>query len=69
MEAGREAVGTAKAAYTIAEFGASHGIGKSLIYEEIAAGRLKTRKVGRRTIILAQDAAAWREALPDGRAA
>ena len=59
---------SAKAAFTIAEFGAAHGIGKSLIYEEIGAGRLRCRKVGRRTLILAGDAEAWRNALPDGRA-
>ena len=63
------AVGGEKAAYTIPEFGADHGIGRSLVYEEIASGRLKCRKVGRRTIILAKDAAAWRDALPEGRAA
>jgi hypothetical protein len=60
--------GSGKAAFTIAEFGAAHGIGKSLIYEEISAGRLRCRKVGRRTLILASDAVAWRNALPDGRA-
>jgi hypothetical protein len=57
----------AKAAYSVDEFCAAHGIGRSLCYEEISAGRLRVRKVGRRTLILAADAAAWREALPDGR--
>jgi len=63
------AVGGERSAYTIPEFGADHGIGRSLVYEEIASGRLKCRKVGRRTIILAKDAAAWRDALPEWRAA
>ncbi|WP_245273707.1 helix-turn-helix domain-containing protein [Mesorhizobium sp. WSM3224] len=64
-EVGSAEVGAEKAAHTILEFGASHGIGRSLVYEEIAAGRLKCRKVGRRTLILAKDAEAWRDALPD----
>lgn len=68
-EVGREENGSVKAAFTIAEFCASHGIGKSLAYDEIAAGRLRFRKVGRRTLILAQDAQAWRDALPEGRVA
>ena len=58
-----------KAAYTIAEFCASYGIGRSLAYEEISSGRLRTRKVGRRTLVLFADAQAWARALPDGRAA
>jgi hypothetical protein len=66
-EVANEAV-PGKVAYTVAEFCAAHGVGKSLVFEEIAAGRLRTKKAGRRTLILAKDAAAWVDALPEGRA-
>ncbi len=39
-------------------------IGRTLAYAEIAAGRLRARKVGRRTIILDDDADAWAQGLP-----
>jgi len=55
-----------KVAYTVAEFCAAHGVGKSLVYEEIAAGRLRAKKVGQRRLIPAQDAAAWLALLPSG---
>ena len=35
-----------------------------LIYEEISAGRLIARKVGRRTIVRRSDAIRWLRALP-----
>jgi hypothetical protein len=40
------------------------GICRSLLYREIAAGRLIARKHGRRTIILDTDLRAWLAALP-----
>jgi hypothetical protein len=39
-------------AYTIPDVEKQSGVGRTLIYGEIAAGRLKARKVGRRTVIL-----------------
>ena len=44
-------------------------VGRSKIFEEISAGRLKARKVGRRTIILREDLVAWLAALPTRQAA
>ena len=38
-------------------------VGRSLVYEEIAAGHLRATKVGRRTIFLADDVATWLEHL------
>jgi hypothetical protein len=35
-----------------------------MIYEEIAAGRLTARKIGRRTIVRRADALAWLRSLP-----
>jgi hypothetical protein len=44
-------------AYSIAELAERGPVGKSTLYAEIATGRLIARKIGRRTIILADD---WR---------
>ena len=49
----------APAAFSIADFAAHYGIGRTLTYAEIGAGRLRTCKVGRRTIIAREDADAW----------
>ncbi len=34
-------------------------VGRSLLYEEIKAGKLKTFKIGSRTLIAAEDLSAW----------
>ena len=41
------------------------GVGRSRLYDEIAAGRLKARKVGARTIILHSDRDEWLASLPE----
>lgn len=51
-------------AYSIANFGRAFSVGRSTVYEEIRAGRLKVRKVGTRTIITYDDAMAWLHSLP-----
>jgi hypothetical protein len=53
-------------AYTIDNFCASYGIRRNLAYDEMKAGRLVCRKVGRRTLIGRDDAAAWFNSLPLG---
>ena len=60
----------ARTAYSIAEVMAQSGLGRDTIYKAINQGRLKARKLGRRTIILASDLQAFLEALPvmDGAA-
>lgn len=40
------------------------GVSRSYIYAEMKAGRLASKKAGRRRLILGPDAAAWLEALP-----
>jgi hypothetical protein len=42
----------------------SVGIGRTRFYEEVRARRLRVRKVGRRTIVTADDAEAWLNRLP-----
>jgi hypothetical protein len=53
-----------RSAFSIAQVVEQCGLCRTLIYGEIRAGRLKARKCGRRTIILAQDFAAFLSALP-----
>ena len=53
-----------KLAYTIKEFMALAGVGRSFVYEAIAEGHLKAVKAGRKTLIREEDARAWLDALP-----
>lgn len=58
-----------KAAYTVKEFCQMFSIGRSTFYAEVASGRLLTKKVGSRTLVLIADAESWASALPSGNAA
>ncbi len=49
---------------SIDAFAIKNNISRRTAYEEINLGRLIARKVGSRTIITKEDAAAWRRALP-----
>lgn len=40
------------------------GIGKTMLFDEIKAGRIPSRKIGRRTLILRNDLDAWLAAIP-----
>jgi excisionase family DNA binding protein len=53
-----------KRAFSIPEFCLLYGVCRTTVYEEIRAGRLRAVKVGRRTLILVDDAEAWLAALP-----
>ncbi|EPY03230.1 helix-turn-helix domain-containing protein [Magnetospirillum fulvum] len=46
-------------AYSIRDALAAVGIGRSSLYSEIGAGRLKTFKIGSRTLIAAEDLESW----------
>jgi hypothetical protein len=50
--------------YSLGEFARQNDIGLTTVRGEIKAGRLAARKVGRRTIITAEDAKAWQQQLP-----
>lgn len=50
--------------YGIADAVKASGVGRSLLYEHIKSGRLKARKLGRRTLILAEDLHNWLATLP-----
>ena len=53
-----------KKAYDLDEFCEAHSVGKSKVYEEVAAGRLRVRKFGKKNLITAPDAEAWLNSLP-----
>lgn len=55
---------TKKLGLTIAETMRAVPIGRSSLYEEIAAGRLPAHKLGRRTLIMANDLQQWLDSLP-----
>ncbi len=63
-EGTNEGISGRKVAYTVNEFCAVYGVGRSLCYDEMSSGRLPARKAGRRTLILKADADAWLVALP-----
>jgi excisionase family DNA binding protein len=56
---------TPKLAYGINELSEATGFGRSTIYEQIAAGALRARKLGARTFIEADDVKAWLRNLPE----
>jgi hypothetical protein len=51
-------------AMTVRGFCESVGIGRTRFYQEVKAGRLRVRKVGRRTIVTSDDAEDWLNRLP-----
>jgi hypothetical protein len=53
-----------KIAYSIDDVVKLVGIGRSLLFEELAAGRIVAKKIGRRTVILETDLSAWLTSLP-----
>ena len=57
---------TDRSAYSINDFCKAFSVSRSFAYSEIAAGRLKVRKAGRRTLILPEDADKWIAALKPG---
>ena len=49
---------------SISGFCGAYNIGRTTVYEEIKAGRLRAVKVGNRTLIRRCDAEGWADALP-----
>ena len=52
-------------AYTLPDFLKLAGIGRTKFYDEVNVGRIRAKKNGARTIVLACDAKAYLENLPD----
>jgi excisionase family DNA binding protein len=55
-------------AHSICDVAKITGVGRSLLYQEIKEGRLRIRKLGRRTLIFDTDLRTWLESLPEKHA-
>jgi excisionase family DNA binding protein len=55
---------TSQLGYSVIQAAKAAGCGRSTIYEELTNGKLRARKLGRRTVILASDLATWLASLP-----
>jgi excisionase family DNA binding protein len=62
--AGHEFGSSERRAFPIADFCRRYSIGRTTAYREIAAGRLRAVKVGRRTLITEEAAKDWLAGLP-----
>ena len=51
-------------AWSVAELASLHGTSPELIRAEIRKGKLKARKIGRRTIVTSEDRISWLRAAP-----
>lgn len=51
--------------YTVGGFCKAENIGHTKFYEEVNSGRLRAKKIGRKTIILPEDRRKWRASLPE----
>jgi excisionase family DNA binding protein len=58
-------LGGVKLAYTVEEAADALGIGRTKVFAEIAAGRLRARKAGKRTLIAVEDARTFLANLPE----
>jgi len=52
------------AVLSVQGFADTHAISRTQTYREIGSGRLIASKIGKRTVITAENAAAWRASLP-----
>lgn len=53
-----------RGARSVDEFCGWAGIGRSKFYAEVRTGRLKVRKIGRKSVVTDADGQAWLDALP-----
>jgi len=51
-------------AFSVRQFCTMHAIGRTTFYEQVKCGRLSIRKLGKRTLVLREEAERWLEALP-----
>ena len=58
-------MGTSRSAWSIAEVAMRNGLSKQFIRDEIAAGRLKAKRLGRRIVIPVSCEQEWLRAAPE----
>jgi excisionase family DNA binding protein len=54
-----------RGAFTVDEFCGWARIGRSKFYQEVQEGRIRLRKIGRKSVITYSDASTWLSNLPD----
>jgi predicted DNA-binding transcriptional regulator AlpA len=54
-------------AFGVREFCARYGICRQTFYDEVKRGRIKAKKLGKKTVILRSDAENWAASLPELR--
>jgi predicted DNA-binding transcriptional regulator AlpA len=54
-----------RGALAVREFCEHYGICRQTFYDEIRRGRLRPRKLGKKTVVLKADADAWSASLPE----
>ena len=59
-----ERISTGRAVYSVNEILELYEIGRTKLYKEINAGRLIARKLGTKTLFLAEDVEAWVSSWP-----
>jgi excisionase family DNA binding protein len=52
-------------AFSIQAFCRQYGVGRTKVYQEIKAGKLKAKKAGKRTLIQGDEAERWARELPE----
>ena len=64
---GRQAAlhGAGGGAFTVNAFCEWASIGRSKFYQEVQEGRLRLRKIGRKSVVTVADAEAWLASLPE----
>ena len=53
-----------RGALSVDEFCAWASIGRSKFYREVSDGRIRLRKIGRKSVVTMPDAVAWLDTLP-----
>jgi hypothetical protein len=60
----RQPIPETAAAFSILEFCAWAGVGRSSAYQQLRDGKLRAKKIGKRTVVLRADAEHWLAELP-----
>jgi excisionase family DNA binding protein len=58
---------SSREAFAVREFCDRYGICRATFYDEVKRGRIKARKLGKKTLVLKSDAEAWAASLPELR--
>lgn len=51
-------------ALSVSDFARAYGIGRTTAFQELRSGRLRSYKLGKKTLIAADDAEGWFRSLP-----